>query len=239
MKLILRYIIIGFLIFIYNFQFGYSLQFKMSGTSTTNSNQYSQNIQELKLQWDSSKVIDKTQFSKSDNPGLSLSNNDQTVTREERFRGDDFPPIRILSKSGLTDCGIQGNISMDWSVRVDESHGFLEVGLYNTKSNQCYLYKSSGSQVQFENIQQDESSLDYQTSDFGEAFSNGDYITTRVEFIFPSAHSDQNIPYLNIHYLKNGRYLGSPFQQISPIYNFYPMVGLNDNGDQVTLIFNP
>ncbi|KAF2075507.1 hypothetical protein CYY_003199 [Polysphondylium violaceum] len=180
-------------------------------------------FQNFQFHWDQSKIHDRTRFSKEEQSGLVLSNENKTVKRKERFQGDDYPSIRILGDKSIESAigNDKTNFHIEWKIKINQSHGFIEIGIMNPAQQHTFLLKSFKDEVQIEK----EGNLE--TIKFGETFTVNDVITVRIE-------GNQDGSTMTLHYLKNDVYVGAPFKDI-PIASFYPMVGLNDNDDEITL----
>jgi len=179
-------------------------------------------FQNFEFHWDQSKIHDRTRFSKEEQSGLVLSNENKTVKRKERFQGDDYPSIRILADKSIDSViSDKSNFHIEWSIKINQSNGFIEIGIMNPTEKHCYFLKSFKNEVQMEKQDQ------LETTEFGETFSSNDIITVRLE-------GNKDGSTMTLHYLKNNVYVGAPFKNI-PITSFYPMVGLNDNGDEISL----
>ncbi|EGC35605.1 hypothetical protein DICPUDRAFT_94502 [Dictyostelium purpureum] len=177
--------------------------------------------QELKFKWNINNLIDKTRFSKEEEKPIELSNGDLTATRKERVRGDDPPPVRILADNYISFDNNQ--TSVEWTVQVGFTHGFIEVGITDPSSNKTYLFKG------FKNEAQEEDGQNLKSFQFGETFTTGDKIKIVLELTASKT--------LALHLYKNNSLLGTPFEtQFNENSKYYPFVGLNDNGDQITIV---
>ncbi|KAM9998088.1 hypothetical protein ACTFIY_007748 [Dictyostelium cf. discoideum] len=180
------------------------------------------NCKQLEFEWSLNKIIDRTKYSKEKELGqpIILSNNNKTSTRHERVQGDEFPPIRILSNQPIS---FTNQDEIEWSVLVNNTHGFIEVGVYLPELDTTYLLKSFKNEAQIENGREQ-----IKTFEFGEKISTGDKITISLQ--------QQNNKTIKMNIIKNDKPLGTPFNDIPTTSKIYPMIGLNDGGDQVSII---
>ncbi|EAL66382.1 hypothetical protein DDB_G0282113 [Dictyostelium discoideum AX4] len=184
------------------------------------------NCKQLEFEWSLNKIIDRTKYSKEKELGqpIILSNNNKTSTRHERVQGDEFPPIRILSNQPISFTN-QDEI-IEWSVLVNCTHGFIEVGVYLPELDTTYLLKGFKNEAQIENGREQ-----IKTFEFGEKISTGDKITISLQ-----QQQNNNNKTIKMNIIKNDKPLGTPFNDIPTTSKIYPMIGLNDGGDQVSII---
>ncbi|KAK5584605.1 hypothetical protein RB653_006219 [Dictyostelium firmibasis] len=182
------------------------------------------NCKHFEFEWNINNVIDRTRYSKDKEigPPIILSNHNKTSTRHERVQGDEFPPVRILGDQPITFSN-QDEI-LEWSVLINCSHGFIEVGLFSQELDTTYLIKGFKNEAQIEKGREQ-----IKTFEFGEKISSGDKITISLQ---------QNNPTktIKMNFIKNDKPLGTPFNNIPISSKLYPMIGLNDGGDQISII---
>ncbi|KAM9959523.1 hypothetical protein ACTFIR_000601 [Dictyostelium discoideum] len=190
-------------------------------------NKETDNCKQLEFEWSLNKIIDRTKYSKEKELGqpIILSNNNKTSTRHERVQGDEFPPIRILSNQPISFTN-QDEI-IEWSVLVNCTHGFIEVGIYLPELDTTYLLKGFKNEAQIENGREQ-----IKTFEFGEKISTGDKITISLQ----QQQQNNNNKTIKMNIIKNDKPLGTPFNDIPTTSKIYPMIGLNDGGDQVSII---
>ncbi|KAN0029084.1 hypothetical protein ACTFIV_010954 [Dictyostelium citrinum] len=181
-------------------------------------------VKHLELEWSLNKLIDRTKYSNDKELGqpVVISNNNKTSTRRERVQGDEFPPIRVLSSKPISFTNQDETI--EWSVLINCTHGFVEVGIYLPELDTTYLIKGFKNEAQIEKGREQ-----IKTFEFGEKINSGDKITISLE-------PNNNNKTIKMHITKNDIPLGTPFNDIPTTSKLYPMIGLNDSGDQVSII---
>ncbi|EGG17964.1 hypothetical protein DFA_06630 [Cavenderia fasciculata] len=180
-------------------------------------------------------VKDRTRFSgETDQSPISFSDDNETITRVERSIGDDFPSVRVVGDTAIpcstlqlqkeTTCGC----SCWWDFKIQKNHGFIEIGIIGTSAtgDRVYFLKPTKKEVQYEE------NGDYKTQPYGDdIFEEGDNI--RVIFKVSSNSAGGSLSFE-----KNGKSFGTAFGEIPLIdgHPFYPMVGLNDQGDSISIV---
>ncbi|KAN0055529.1 hypothetical protein ACTA71_008642 [Dictyostelium dimigraforme] len=188
------------------------------------------NCKHLEFEWSLNKIIDHTKYSKEKElgPPIILSNENKTSTRHERVQGDEFPPIRILSSQPITFANKEETI--EWSVLINCTHGFVEVGIYLPELDTTYFLKGFKNEAQIEKGRES-----IKTLEFGEKISTGDKITISLEQQQQQQQQNNNNT-IKMNIFKNDKQLGIPFNDIPSTSKIYPMIGLNDNGDQISIV---
>ncbi|EGC28732.1 hypothetical protein DICPUDRAFT_93277 [Dictyostelium purpureum] len=188
------------------------------------------NTQDFNFKWDINHIIDKTRFSEENEKPIQLSNNDLTASRHERAQGDDYPPVRIFSNNFISLDYLMKNHFAQWSIHIDSTHGFIEVGIIEPSSQSTFFIKG------FKNEAQHETAKDIKTFEFGETYTTGDTIKIKLE-LNPTTSTSQSKT-ISLYLFKNDKSLGLPFKdiQIDENTKLYPMAGLNDDGDKISIV---
>ncbi|EFA76282.1 hypothetical protein PPL_10044 [Heterostelium album PN500] len=208
----------------------------------------------IHLSWDSNNIIDRTRYSNSGKSPVEFSDSDTVVTRHERLNGDDFPPIRIIANHSIEQ-------SLTWKVKILTNNGFCEVGIYNPIEKIAYFIKPSRNELQsdlpgkltiiiiiiiiksnlifqlqfFKLINQGDR---FDTQPFGaEAFESGDIVKVQVNVYHSEVVPNERL--MDIIIFKNeDNLIGTAFTGVKLCGKFYPMVGVNDEGDSIAICNN-
>eukprot|EP01132_Coremiostelium_polycephalum_P002489 gene2489-3081_t len=197
--------------------------------------------QQLEFKWNPNKIVDRTTFSKSGVSPIEFSDHNKTATRIERFIGDDYPSVRIFGDQSIVHHQTKSqNYTLEWNVKLEQSHGFVEVGIINN-NNSVYFIKPGQNEFQSDNGLGESQTYQISGNKLSKKLGSGDTITVIAEFKYldKKEQDGDQTPYLSLSFKAHGVLLDSPFSNISisnTSLDFYPMVGLNDGGDKISIV---